>query len=65
MTDVLSAFDAHVVMRLLKKAKKEQIAALCGDFGVRISGTKQDLAQDLAEQLHYETDHSEDEDEDE
>ena len=65
MTDVLSAFDAHVVMRLLKKAKKEHIAALCGDFGVRISGNKQNLAQDLAQQLHYETDDTQDEDEDE
>ena len=43
-------------MRLVKKAKKEHIALLCGDFGVPVSGTKQELAENLAEQLHYETD---------
>ena len=51
------------VKRLIKKAKKEHIAALCGDFGVSVSGTKQELAENLAEQLHYETDESGDEDE--
>ena len=48
------------VMRLVKKAKKEHIALLCGDFGVPVSGNKQDLAENLAEQLHYETDAEED-----
>ena len=47
------------VMRLMKKAKKEHIAALCSDFGVSASGTKRELAEDLAEQLHYETDDDE------
>ena len=47
------------IMRLVKKAKKEHIAALCSDFGVSVSGTKQELAESLAEQLHYETDDEE------
>ena len=42
-------------MRLLKRAKKDHLAALCGAFGVPVSGTKQELAENLAEQLHYET----------
>ena len=52
-------------MRLVKKAKKEHIAALCGDFGVGISGTKQELAENLSEQLHYETDDDDEEEEEE
>lgn len=59
--DMDAACDVAVT-RLLKKAKKEHIAALCGDFGVSVSGTKQELAENLAEQLHYETD-TDDEDE--
>jgi len=51
------------VARLLKKAKKEHIAALCGDFGVAVSGTKQELAESLSTQLHYETDEEEEEEE--
>ena len=50
-------------MRLVKKAKKEHLAALCGDFGVPVSGTKQELAELLAEQMHYETDDEEDDEE--
>ena len=46
-----------------KKAKKDNIAALCGDFGVPVSGTKQELAKDLAQQLHYETEDEEEEEE--
>lgn len=42
--------------RLDKKAKKEHIAALCGDFGIPTTGSKAKLAEALAEQLHYETD---------
>ena len=53
------------VKRLLKKAKKEHIALLCGDFGVGISGTKQELSENLAEQLHYETDSDDEEEDDE
>jgi len=49
--------------RLVKKAKKEHIAALCGDFGIPITGSKAKLAEALAEQLHYETDDEGDDDE--
>ena len=48
------------VMRLCKKAKKENLMALCADFGVPVSGNKETLAHNLAEQLHYETDDEED-----
>ena len=48
--------------RLIKKAKKEHIAALCGDFGIPITGSKANLAEALAEQLHYETDEEGDDD---
>ena len=47
------------VGRLLKKAKKETMVALCADFGVPTSGNKEALAETLAEQLHYETDDDE------
>lgn len=47
-------------MRLVEKAKEEHIAALCGDFGVALLGTKQELAERLAMQLHYETDNEDD-----
>ena len=42
--------------RLAKKAKKEHLVALCGDFGIPTTGSKAKLAEMLAEQLHYETD---------
>lgn len=46
-------------MRILKKSKKEKIAAFLEDFGVPTRGSKEELAQSLAEQLHYETDEEE------
>ena len=46
-------------MRLLKRGNLSHIACLCRDFGVNVSGTKQQLAENLAEQLHYETDDDE------
>ena len=49
-------------MRFMKKAKKEHIALLCGDFGIPTSGNKRELSQNLAEQLHYETDDDDDDD---
>ena len=61
--DMQVAVDVTVT-RLMKKCEKNQIAALCADFGISVSGTKEDLAMRLAEQLLYETDDDEDEDED-
>ena len=45
--------------------EKENLVALCADFGVPVSGNKETLAQNLAEQLHYETDDEESGDEEE
>ena len=47
--------------RLLKKCRKETLQAMCVDFGVSSSGSKEQLADMLSEQLHAETDDEEEE----
>ena len=53
-----------MVDRLMKHAKRESMAALCEDFGIRTTGTKKQLAEALAEQCHYETDNDDDDNDD-
>lgn len=48
-----------MVGRLMKKATKDTLSLLCGEFGVATTGTKKALAEALAEQCHYETDEEE------
>ena len=51
--------------RLLKRCRKETLQAMCSDFGVPTSGSKEQLADMLSEQLHAETDDEADEEDDE
>ena len=46
----------------LKKCRKETLQAMCSDFGVPTSGSKEQLADILSEQLHAETDNEAGED---
>ena len=48
-------------MLLIKRAKKEHLIPLLGDFGVPSKGSKEELSTLLSEQLHYETDSGDDE----